>query len=137
MATVIDASVMAALLLPDEDNRDVAGAILEQLDTGGAIVPGIFWYEIRNVLIQAKRRQRIGQQDFEDCLVQLRDEFLPSVDSEHEEAKTLDLAQRYNLSIYDAAYLETAIRRGAELATFDGKLAKAAAKESIANPALL
>lgn len=42
---------------------------------------------------------------------------------------TVALAQRYGLSGYDAAYLETARRRGADLVTLDHKLATAFARE--------
>lgn len=99
-------------------------------------MPRIFWYEIRHVLLTAKRNGRIEQRDFEACLTQLTDEFALAEDGENDAAKTLDLAQRHNLTVYDASYLETAIRRKAKLATFDQKLATAAAKEKIENPAV-
>ena len=57
-------------------------------------------------------------------------------DDRNDEARTLDLAQRHNLTVYDASYLETAIRRKARLATFDQKLATAVSKEKIENPAV-
>ncbi len=69
---------------------------------------------------------------FDACLIQLADEFSLSEDTERDEVAVLDLAQRHNLTIYDASYLETAIRRKAKLATFDQKLA---AGENIGNPA--
>ena len=61
MATVIDASVMAAQLLPDEAHSDFARALLEQLDNEERIAPVIYWYEIRNVLLKARRLRRIDQ----------------------------------------------------------------------------
>jgi predicted nucleic acid-binding protein len=45
--------------------------------------------------------------------------------------RTFTLARKHGLTIYDAAYLELAQRRGAILATFDGQLLKAATKEKI------
>ena len=48
MAIVIDASVMAAQLLRDEEHSSLAQILLEQLDTDDLIVPRIFWYEIRS-----------------------------------------------------------------------------------------
>ena len=136
MATVIDASVMGAQLLPDEAHSDFARALLEQLDTEERIAPVIYWYEIRNVLLKAKRRKRIDQRQFDACLLQLTDELSLCEDTERNEAATMDLAQRHNLSIYDASYLETAIRRRARLATFGQGLAAAAFKEKIDNPAV-
>ena len=136
MATVIDASVIAAQLLPDEAHSDFARALLEQLDTEDRIAPIIYWYEIRNVLIKAKRRNRIDQRQLEACLIQLTDELTIREDTERNEAAILDLAQHHNLTVYDASYLETAIRRKARLATFDRNLANAAFKEKIENPAV-
>ncbi len=135
MAIVIDASVMIAQLLRDEEHSDSARIIMELPDSEDVIVPHIFWYEIRNVLLRAKRAKRIEQKIFEICLNRLRDEFSPSVDTGHDGAMVLDLAERHNLSVYDASYLETALRNRARLATFDNALAKAAAKENLENPA--
>ena len=136
MTTVIDASVMAAFLLRDEENSRSARRIVERLDREELIVPRIFWYEVRNVLLKAKRENRIGQQDFEACLIQLTDEISPAEDGSNDEARTLDLALRYNLTVYDASYLETAIRHKAKLATFDRRLAIAASQERTENPAV-
>ncbi len=136
MATVIDASVMGAQLLPDDRYGDSARRILEQLDTEERIAPIIFWYEICNVLLTAKRRKRIDQRHFDACLIQLTDELSLCEDTERDEATVLNLAQRHDLTVYDASYLETAIRRKARLATFDQKLATAASQEKIENPAV-
>lgn len=135
MAIVIDASVMGALLLRDEEHSGSARQILKKLDKDDLIVPRIFWYEIRNVLLKAKRNNRIGQKDFEACLIQLTDEISPAEDVRNDEGRTLALAQRHNLSVYDASYLETAIRRKASLATFDQDLSDAVSSERIENPA--
>ena len=53
------------------------------------------------------------------------------VDTDHAEAETLALARRHRLTVYDASYLETAIRRQAELATLDRDLAIAARREGM------
>ena len=135
MAIVIDASVMGAFLLRDEEHSGSARRIVERLDRDDLIVPRVFWYEIRNVLLKAKRNNRIGQKDFEACLIQLADEISPVEDVRNDESRTLDLAQRHNLSVYDASYLETAIRRKASLATFDRDLSDAVSSERIENPA--
>lgn len=58
--------------------------------------------------------------------------LLPLVtDHDQDDARTLVLARRHALSSYDAAYLETAKRRGATIATLDAKLATAATAEGI------
>jgi predicted nucleic acid-binding protein len=49
----------------------------------------------------------------------------------HVLSDTLQLARRYNLSAYDASYLELALRRGVPLATLDEDLQKAAKKAGV------
>jgi len=44
---------------------------------------------------------------------------------------TLRLAERHRLTVYDAAYLETAMRRGLPLATLDKELRSAAEQEGV------
>ena len=46
-------------------------------------------------------------------------------------SRTLSLCRAYNLSSYDAAYLELAIREGLPLATLDGDLRKAAQRADV------
>jgi predicted nucleic acid-binding protein len=46
--------------------------------------------------------------------------------------KTLGLSEAYGLSVYDAAYLELALRRGLPLATLDQPLRAACAKAGAA-----
>ena len=135
MLTVLDASVMIAALLKDEEHNQSAKEIVKNLPAGACTTPAIFWYEVRNVLLMAMKRGRIEQSDLNACLLQLTQDFSSTVDDEHDEMAVIDLAQRHDLTIYDASYLETAIRRKAKLATFDQKLATAAVKEKIENPA--
>ena len=58
MAFVLDASVAAAWVLPDED-AGVADVALDRLGAETAKVPGLFWRELRNLLLSAERRGRI------------------------------------------------------------------------------
>ena len=46
-------------------------------------------------------------------------------------AATLQLADRFGLTSYDAAYLELALRRRLPLATLDGDLVRAARAENV------
>ena len=55
-----------------------------------------------------------------------------SIDDEHDETLLLDLARRFELTVYDAAYLEVAFRRSLPLATLDHRLRKAAEAMGIA-----
>ncbi len=53
-------------------------------------------------------------------------------DDAHDEDTVMALARKHRLSAYDAAYLETALRRGDRLATLDRDLANAASAEGVA-----
>lgn len=130
MAVVIDASVAAAWCFSDE-RADAAERALEELSRGGGAVPAIFWYEIRNVLVSNERRGRIGHADSARFLVRLHGLGLWQ-DHDHDEETLMALARRHGLSVYDAAYLETALRRGDSLATLDRALAAAATAEGVA-----
>ncbi len=130
MAIVVDASVVAAHLLPDEDNREAVAKILARLDEEDGIVPPIFRYEIRNILLMAKRRKRIDGRHLQQLLAELADLSLAQ-DEAANDANMLELADRLDLTIYDAAYLEVAKRRRVPLATFDAALARAADAEQI------
>ena len=94
------------------------------------MTPAIFWYEIRNVLIANERRARIDQADSARFLMRLRGLRLVR-DESHEEESVMALARAHGLSAYDAAYLETALRRSDTLATLDRALATAAGAEGV------
>lgn len=127
MAVVPDVSAILALALDDEDTT-FADAVIEAIARDEAIVPTLFWYEIRNVLVMAERRKRIAAARTTAFLSDLA--LLPfAVDDLPREAAVLDLARRRSLNVYDASYLELALRREAPLATIDQALVAAARKE--------
>lgn len=132
MAVVIDASVVLAWYLPNEQGNAAADAVALQLARETAIAPGIFWYEVRNILLRSERQGRIDSEDTEQFLGQLRALGI-EMDLEQNEVIVLALARRHQLTFYDAAYLETALRRRARIATLDGALASASIIESVEN----
>ena len=130
MAIVLDVSIAAAWCFPDEQ-ADAAEQALDELPQLGGVIPGIFRYEIRNVLVVNERRGRIDQAGSARFLMRLRDLRLLQDDA-HDEDTVMALARKHGLSAYDAAYLETALRRGDSLATLDRDLANAASTEGVA-----
>jgi len=75
-----------------------------------------------------ERRKRISESGTDSFLRELaRLRF--RVDREPEEAAVLRLARSHRLSVYDAAYLELALRQAIPMATLDTQLAAAAAAE--------
>ena len=130
MSFVIDASIAAAWLLPDEENQTAERA-LSLLETDDAYVPDLFWHEMRNILIMAERRKRIGNDDVLACLMRLSRLPILTVASE-DHLSIIRLASKHQLSAYDAAYLSLAIAQGAALVTADTRLRKAAQDENVA-----
>ncbi len=129
MAVVLDVSVAAAWCFPDEQ-AVAADRVLNELPSVGGVVPGIFWYELRNVLVVNERRARIDRVGSTRFLMRLRELRLQR-DDNHDEETVMELAREYALSVYDASYLETALRRGDDLATLDRALAAAATDEGV------
>ncbi|MSU50757.1 MAG: PIN domain-containing protein [Opitutus sp.] len=100
-------------------------ALLDALAAGDkAWVPALWHLELGNVLLGAQRKGRIDKAGVEKFLAAL-DVFDIEVDPETMGvawAKTLALAESFGLTVYDAAYLELALRRGLPLATLDRSL---------------
>jgi predicted nucleic acid-binding protein len=128
MDYVIDACAVASLALVDEDPGIVDGLLGSLKPEDALKVPELWWYELANILVQAKRRNRITEAD----AFQAWNRFCSLEVMTDERAgpllglELIELAERHGLSAYDAAYLELAMRSGATLLTRDGKLRKAA-----------
>ena len=125
---VIDGSTALGFLLRDERDS-CALAALAAIERGvPTYIPAHCFVETTNGLLMAERRKRVTQSDVTEALGLLW--ALPIItDSEtaaNAGSETIALARQYGLTIYDAAYLELAMRRGASLATNDHELAKAA-----------
>ncbi|MBY5611155.1 type II toxin-antitoxin system VapC family toxin [Rhizobium leguminosarum] len=129
MPFVVDASVAAAWLLADEESRTAEEA-LSFLETEDALVPDLFWHEMRNILLTAERRKLISNEDVLACLMRLTSLPLRTVSSE-DHLPILRLAGKYQLSAYDAAYLALAVAENVSLATLDAGLERAASAESL------
>ena len=123
---VIDNSIVLAWCLAGESDP-IADHAMEIAVDHGAVVPGIWWYELRNALVVDERRGRLDAADTQAMLADLR-EMPIAIDSDHDEGAVLNLARAHALSVYDAAYLEVAQRRALPLATLDRRLCEAAAK---------
>ncbi len=123
---VVDASVAATWLLPDETNANTA----DVLGAAGLHAPWLFWAEMRNILVVAERRKRLDRPMLGEAVALL--EGLHIVfDSTPTGDRVMALARGHGLSVYDALYLELAQRLGAPLLTLDQKLAKAASQEGV------
>ena len=129
MAFVLDASVSAVWALAGESSA-IADAAEDRLGAGTAIVPPLWWYEVRNLLIVSERRGKLTEADSAQYL-KLLGSYPIHVDHAEEETGILQFARQYRLSFYDAAYLALAHRRSLALATLDKELREAAVRASI------
>jgi predicted nucleic acid-binding protein len=129
---VLDASMTIAWLFDDE--RTVAAHdVMHRVIAEGAIVPSLWRLEVADVLRNAARRGRCNEAYVDRSLARLarlairRDEET----DDHAWGATRTLARKEDLSLYDAAYLELAIRRRTPLASCDKALLAAATRMKI------
>jgi predicted nucleic acid-binding protein len=129
-ALVLDVSSTLAFLLKDEFST-AAIHVLTGFVRGSEkylLVPGHFWIELTNGLLMAERRSRASRKEIAEALDFI---FALSINTDDEtnrrcSSESLSLAREHDLTLYDAAYLELAIRRQADLATLDKALVRAA-----------
>ncbi len=127
---VLDASCAVAALLGELEVRPGANAALRLVVQGRVLVPAVFWYEVRHALVRARRRNRVDADGLALARQELR-MLSAEADASHDEDVVFRLVERHGLSFYDAAYLETAIRRSAALVSVDRKLFGAAKAEGV------
>ena len=133
MDWVIDPSIALAWALPDETSKE-ADRFLGRISMRSTLwVPALWWYEIANALLMAQRRKRLGEAE-KIRLIELYGRLPIQTDvalGSDTVWRLRTVAVEYNLSAYDAAYLELARRRGLGLATVDRLLRGAAQKAGI------
>lgn len=124
---VLDASVTLALVLPSELRADEASAILDAVEPGALWAPALWCTEVANALVTAHRRQRLSQAGLDEARLRvgLLNITLDPAVARLVLTTIIDLAVQYRLTVYDAAYLELALRLSAGLATFDEALRRA------------
>lgn len=129
MVFVLEASVATTWAF-DVESHPVADAARNLIAVGSAIVPSLWWYEVRNAALVGERRGRLKLSDTAYFLAQLAD--LPIVaDSDVDEALAFRMARQHNLTFYDASYLALAYSRDVPLATLDRALIAAAPHENV------
>jgi predicted nucleic acid-binding protein len=134
VAFVLDVSLALAWCFSDE-KAPYPQTVLDSLTGATALVPALWHLEVANALLVGERRQRCTEADTASWLSFLG--ALPiTVDDEtllRAWADMLHLAPAHDLSAYDAAYLELALRRGLPLASLDSRLNAAAKSVGVAD----
>jgi predicted nucleic acid-binding protein len=127
VSLVLDSSVTLAWIYQDEVS-DVTQQIFELVANSRAWVPAIWRLEVANGLQTGVRRGRIdaAYRDLALGDLALLDISIDQDTDKYAWSSTLRLADRFRLTLYDAAYLELAQRRSLPLASLDEELRAAA-----------
>jgi len=129
---VLDASATLAWLVRriDPAEEQLADEILSCVQAREALVPALWFVEVVNGVLVAERRGGIGAATSASFmgLVAALPIAEDSVRPPSAQASVLMLARAYQLTAYDATYLELILRTGRALATFDRQLAEAVRK---------
>ena len=119
--------MVLAWLFTEERTR-AAQDIMHNIAADGAIVPSLWHLEVANALHIATRRKQCDE-DYADRSLERLAKLPIAVDSkasDHAWGATKTLAREHGLSLYDAAYLELAVRLQRPLASCDVALIRAA-----------
>ena len=129
---VIDASIALSWVFPDEESA-VANAVLDRLPVEAAIVPAVWSLEMTNALLIGERRGRLSREQVADALAFLRRLPIEPAASawDLDFGVVMSLARTHELTSYDAAYVELALRSSARLASLDSKMLQAAVEAGV------
>jgi predicted nucleic acid-binding protein len=133
VSLVLDASLALAWYFQDEATP-ATDRILDRVAENGAVVPALWRLELANGLQVAVRRGRISTAYRDGSLADLT-QMQIETDLEtdmHAWSATLRLAEKHNLTLYDASYVELAQRRRLPLATLDREMRRAADELALA-----
>jgi predicted nucleic acid-binding protein len=130
MAIVLDTSVVVAWFAPDEAP---APALIRRVSSEDFVVPPIWPDEVVNALLVLVRRGRLAPPQAAEIMNELEalHVLIEHPDYRRTAQWVYPLASRYDLSVYDASYLELARRRELPLVTLDIQLRSAAKKAKV------
>lgn len=130
---VLDASTALEWCFKDEDTAD-ADRAQQRLTDSWALVPRIWHAEVANGLLAGERRKRIDWPDLERsvALLETLDIRIDTTEIAGRWMPLIQLARSHRLSLYDAVYLDLAMREHLPLATVDTALARAAKTARVA-----
>jgi predicted nucleic acid-binding protein len=129
LRAVLDESVLACAVFPDEEGQKPAHALLAAHALGSAtlLAPTLLPYELASAFVRGLRRGRLSEQQAQSALKLFDSLRITLLQVRLRDA--VAFAQRFACSAYDAAYLTLAKREGLKLITADRKLYDAVAGE--------
>ena len=133
MDYVYDSSFVGTLIIPDEKNLKVE-MVHESIPENDKIyTPQLLWYEVVNIFKNLLRRKRYSYEELLPfflplAAIRLTTDFETGISYSK---KIFRICNDYDLTSYDAAYLELAERKKAVLCTLDEDLKTAAKKHGV------
>jgi predicted nucleic acid-binding protein len=131
---VLDASVALAWFI-DRPVDAYAVEVREKIrGRDRAVVPPLWETEFANGVLMAERRKLMTVSEGDECMVEMDQLRRASIEADsgfRSIREVLAAARTFQLTVYDAWYLELAKRDGLPLATLDKRLRAAAAKAGI------
>ncbi|MBI3863841.1 MAG: type II toxin-antitoxin system VapC family toxin [Planctomycetia bacterium] len=129
MSIIADISVVLAWRF-EEKQTEQALDVLRLIEREGLLVPSLWWSELENGILMGERRGRTTAEDSAAFVKLVR--ALPirtDAAPRHQISDDIiDIGRRHQLTAYDAAYVELAMREGAVLASFDAAIRRCANK---------
>lgn len=130
MAFIVDASVALCWLIPGQENPASIATLRQALADGG-VVPALWHLEVANQLGRSLRHRTIAQVDLNIAFELIQRIDLHTDSRPWTSVEVVSLMTEYQLTAYDAVYLELAIRLRLPLATFDRELIAAAPRAGV------
>ncbi len=124
MGLVLDSSVCLSWFFPDE-RTSFTDMVLDVAANEECWVPSLWRLEFANALLVAERKRRLTRAERLQMLDEASRLSLRVDTHVHDLRRISALADQHELSAYDSAYLELAIRLDAPMATLDKALAAA------------
>ena len=130
---VVDASIVTKWLLP-ELHSDAARRILTEGNE--LLAPDLLWAELGNVLWKRYRAGEVAVEEARDLLRDFKRFPVRTTPSIRLISHALDIATRFNRTVYDSLYLALAMSQRCRLVTADRRLYDSLKRSPFA-PALL
>lgn len=127
---VVDVSVGIAWVHPSQASPDTDRLLEAVALNVMVVVPALWFLEVSNVLLVAQRRNRLTatQRQIAMGVLSRLELTVDEEGSRYAFGRTSELAENHGLSIYDAVYLELAVRHALPIASRNEGLNQAAKK---------
>lgn len=134
MDFVLDCSMTMAWLFEDESTKKSEQLLTRISEGESAWVPALWHWEVSNILLVAQRKKRITRSQAVGFIEMLKvlPIYIENKAMQQALETTFELAHENQLSSYDAAYLEIALRKQLPIASLDKQVIRTAKELGIA-----